>query len=232
MLRFRELEHTTLHAGLGVRLIDDHTNVLAFGLRRIFLDVDDAGTWREVPPELLQRATTASGVVWFPWLEKVRDARGRLPRRYRVRATAEYYAPAYLYDAEGVEVLVDPYDDVTPPAASPAPVDITLLPAASYPYDPSVPVLRGRVEDIFGEPVPHARVGWLDPTVPPAPPLVTDLVLSDDDGEFSLPMRRAPFATPIEIHARRPPPPFPGRFRKQLVQLPGDLSTFLTMTIL
>ena len=90
MRRFRELEYTGLHAGLGVQLTDEYTSGPAFGPRRVFLDADDAGTWREVPPEIQPRTTTAGGVLWFPHLEHVRDARGLPARRYRVRVAADY----------------------------------------------------------------------------------------------------------------------------------------------
>jgi hypothetical protein len=232
-LRFRELEFSRVHSGLGVRLIDDHTQAAPFGWKKISLDIDDGGTWRELDPDLVRRATTASGIVWFPWLERHRDAYGLSPRKYRVRVAAEFSTPLYLYDREGIEVFVDPYDDTTPPASSPAPIDIVLVPTASYPFAPAVPVLRGAIEDIFGERIPNTLVSWIDPTTPPpTPPLVVDQVLSDADGEFNLPMRRAPTGVSIDIYARRPPPPIPGKNRKVPVMLPADLSTFHTIQIL
>jgi len=229
-LRFRELEHTRLHAGLGVRLVDDYTGQGPIGWRRILLDIDDGGALRELPPTLVRRTLTSGGVVWFPWLERHRDARGLPPRKYRVRIVAELYTPAYLFDAEGVEVLVAPYDDATPPAGTPPVVEIPLLPAANYPFGPEVAILRGAVEDAAGERVARALVRWLDPGL--GAPLVTDEVLSDDDGEFNLPMRRAPRGVPIDVHAERPPPPDPGPQRTVSVQLPAALSTFLTIQIL
>ena len=228
-LRYRELEHTRLCAGLGVRLIDDHTQQPPIGWTRVFLDVDDDGAWRELSPDGVRRAITNGGVVWFPWLERRRDARGRGPGRYRVRVAAELGTPAYLFDRDGVEVLVAPYDDAAPPAGTPPIVEIALLPAAHYPFAAAVPVLRGAVKDALGAPVPRALVAWSAPG--DGPPLVTDEVLSDEDGEFSLPMRRAPHATPIEVTARRPPPPEPGRQRTVSVRLPADLSTFFTMVL-
>jgi hypothetical protein len=229
MLRYRDLESTRLYAGLGVRLLDDYTQQQPIGWTRVFLDVDDGGgAWRELTPDV-RRTITGGGLVWFPWLERRRDARGRGPGRYRVRVAAELGAPAYLFDRDGVEVLVAPYDDAASPAGIPPVVEITLLPAANYPFGPAVPVLHGVVRDALGAPVPRALVAW----APPAgePPLVTDEVLSDEDGEFRLPMRRAPRATPIEVTARRPAPPEPGRYRTVTVQLPVDPSTYLTMVL-
>jgi hypothetical protein len=143
---------------------------------------------------------------------------------------AELGAPAYLFDRDGVEVLVAPYDDATPPAGTPPIVEIKLLPAAGYPFGAEVPVLHGAVTDGSGERVARALVSWIDPKL--GPPLVTDEVLSDDDGEFSLPMRRAPRATPIAIHARRPPPPATRKRGTASVRLPDDLPKFLTIQIL
>lgn len=231
-LRYRDLESTRLYAGLGVRLIDDHTKQPPIGWTRVFLDVDDGdsrGAWREVSAEEARRATTNGGVIWFPWLERRRDARGRGPGRYRVRVAAEVGTPAYLFDRDGVEVRVAPYDEAAPPAGTPPIVEITLLPAANYPFAAAVPILRGAVRDAAGAPVPRALVAWAAPAG--GPPLITDEVLSDDAGEFSLPMRRAPRGTPIDVTARRPPPPEPGKHSTVSVQLPAELSTFLTIVL-
>jgi len=229
-LRFRELEHTRLYAGLGVRLVDDYTQQAAIGWTRVWLDIDDGGAWRELAPDSVRRTTTSSGVIWFPWLERHRDARGRAAGKYRVRVAAELGTPAYLFDRDGIEVLVAPYDDGTPPAGTPPIVTIKLLPAAQYPFGTEVPVLHGAVKDVSGAPVPRALVRWTDPGL--GPPVVTDEVLSDEDGEFSLPMRRAPRATPITINARRPPPPAGGTHGTAQVRLPDDLPKFLTIQIL
>jgi hypothetical protein len=229
-LRYRDLEHSRVHAGLGVRLIDEYTQKPPIGWTRVYLDVADGGAWRELSPEIVRRTTTSGGVVWFPWLERYRDAAGHAPGKYRVRVAAELAAPAYLSDGDGVEVLVAPYDDAAPPVGTPPIVEIALLPAANYPFGPGVPVLHGAVEDHLGERVPRARVGWGDPGGGTA--LVTDEVLSDADGEFCLPMRRAPRATPIEITAQRPAPPAAGKHGSASVRLPDDLSRFLTIQIL
>jgi len=236
-LRYRDLESTRIHAGLGVRLIDEHTQQAPIGWTRVFLDVDDSAggsagaAWRELATDGARRAVTAGGVVWFPWLERRRDARGRGPGRYRVRVLAEHGTPAYLFDREGVEVLVAPYDDAALPAGTPPLVEISLLPAANYPFGAAVPVLRGVVRDAGGAPVPRALVGWTAPIG--GPPLVTDEVLSDEDGEFNLPMRRAPHGVPIEVSARRAPPPLPGAGARRVVsvQLPADLSAIPTIVL-
>ena len=229
-LRYRELEAARLYAGFGVRLVDAYTGQGPIGQTRVDLDIAEGGAWRELTPDLARRATTPSGVIWFPGLERYRDARGRAPGRYRVRVAAELATPAYLYDRDGVEVAVAPYDDATPPAGTAPILEIELVPAAGYPFDPGVAVLRGAVKDAAGVPVPRALVSWSDPGL--GPPLVTDRVLSDDHGEFHLPMRRAPRETPIEIQARRPPPPPGGKHVAASVRIPDDLSRLLTMQYL
>lgn len=228
-LRYRDLESTRLYAGLGVRLVDVYTRQSPIGWTRVFLDADEDGAWRELLPDAARRTTTNGGVIWFPWLQRRRDARGRGPVKYRVRAAAEFGTPAYLFDRDGALALVAPYDEAAPPAGTPPVVELALLPAANYPFGAAVPVLRGVVRDALGAPVPRALVAWAAPAADPS--LVTDEVLSDDDGEFSLPMRRTPRGTPIDVTARRPPPPEPGTHRTVSVQLPRDLSTYLTLVL-
>lgn len=232
-LRFREIEATSMYAGLGVQLIDEFASVPAaavetppLGFTSIDIDIDDGGSWRAVDPALLLVTRTPGGIVWYPWLEHHRDARGLPPRKYRVRVFADAFAPRYRYDSDGVEVLIAPHDDVNPPASLPtAPLKVPLLPAPSYPFPAGVPVLRGRVVDGGSAPVPDALVSWSDPT------LQTDSVLSDVDGEFALPMRRAARNVPIDIHAARPPPPGTGRSGTVSVRIPQDLSIFHTISI-
>ncbi len=233
MLRFRELESSAVYAVLGVQLIDEFASVPAGGLEMpplgwttIDIDVDDGGVWRAVDPSTLVTARSPAGIVWFPWLEHHADARGMAPRNYRVRVGAEHYTPRYRYDSEGVTVSVSPYDDNNPPASSPAaPAKITLLPTSTYPFAPAVPVLRGVVVDTSNAPVPDAMVSWTYGA------LQAESVLTDADGEFALPMRRAPLDTPIDVHAERPPPPGAGPSGDVIVRIPQDLSTFHTIQI-
>jgi len=192
------------------------------GWTKIELDVDDGGTWRALDPATLIIARTAAGVVWYPWLEHYADARGRAPRNYRVRVSAELYVPRYSYTDDGVVIAIAPYDDVNPPATTPSePTKIPLLPNAPYPFAPGVPVLRGEIVDAVSVPVADAIVSWLDAS------LQTDTVLTDADGEFALPLRRAPLDTPIDIHAERP-----GRSGDTIIRIPQDLPIFHTIQIL
>jgi hypothetical protein len=229
MLGFRELESSGLYAGLGVQLIDEFASVPSanfeappLGWTTIDIDIDDGGgVFRPLDPAVLAAMRTPSGIVWYPWLERHADARGLAPRNYRARVSAGAYTPRYTYDSGGVIIAVAPYDDVTPPASVPAaPAKILLLPNATYPFAPGVPVLRGLVVDGSSAPVPNALVSWVDAT------LQTDSVLTDADGEFSLPMRRAALNTPIDIHAERP-----GRSGDTIVRIPQDVSIFHTILI-
>jgi len=229
MLGFRELESSNLYAGLGVQLIDEFASVPSanleappLGWTTIDIDIDDGGgVYRALDPALLVTMRTPSGVVWYPWLERHADARLLTARNYRVRVAAGLYAPRYAYDSDGVVVAVSPYDDNNPPAAiAAAPAKIMLLPTATYPFAPAVPVLRGLIVDTSNAPVPDALVSWIDAT------LQTDSVLSDADGEFALPLRRAAINTPINIHAERP-----GLAGDTIIRIPQDLSISHTIQI-
>jgi len=229
MLGFRELESSNLYAGLGVQLIDEFASVPSanveappLGWTTIEIDIDDGGgVYRTLDPAVLVTMRTPSGVVWYPWLERHADARLLAARNYRVRVSAGVYTPRYAYDSEGVIVPVSPYDDNNPPATiAAAPTKIMLLPTATYPFAPAVPVLRGLVVDTANAPVPDALVGWIDAT------LQTDSVLTDADGEFALPMRRAAQNTPINIHAERP-----GLAGDTIIRIPQDLSISHTIQI-
>ncbi|HSN28711.1 MAG TPA: carboxypeptidase-like regulatory domain-containing protein [Kofleriaceae bacterium] len=233
MLRYRELESSSLYAGLGVQLVDEFASVPAAGIEapplgwtQIDIDLDDGGVWRPVDPATLVASRSPAGIIWYPWLEHHADARGMAARNYRVRVGAEHYTPRYRYDAEGVTVTVSPYDDNNAPASIAAsPTKITLLPASTYPFAPAVPVLRGIVVDSANAPVADAMVTWAYGT------LQAESVLTDADGEFALPMRRAPLDTPIDVHAERPPPPGTGPSGDVIVRIPQDLSTFHTIQI-
>lgn len=226
MLRFRELESSSLYAGLAIQLIDEFTSVPSanlevppLGWTTIDIDIDDNGTWRPLDADTLVIARTQTGAIWYPWRERYRDATGMTARNYRVRVAAELYTPRYAFDSDGVVVPVSPYDDVNPPAAIPtSPTKITLLPSSMYPFAPAVPVLRGVVVDTAGNPVPDALVTWTYGS------LQSDSVLTDADGEFALPMRRAPLDTPIDVHAERPPSGT-GPAGDVIVRIPQDLST-------
>jgi hypothetical protein len=228
VLRFRELEATALYAGLGVQLIDEYASVPntrdapAIGPVTIELDIDEAGTWRPIDTAGHLQRRTPSGIVWFPWLEYHRDARGMAPRKYRVRVSAPAYIPLYQWDSSGLEALVYPYDNVEPPAGPASLLRAVLLPSAMYPFAPDVPILRGVVTDA-GTPVPEVLVYWTDAT------LRTDRVLTDADGEFELPMRRAPPGpNPIFVAAETP---FGGPSGDVPVRLPQDLPAFQTIQI-
>lgn len=231
MLRFRELESSSLYAGLCVQLVDEfasvpNVDVPPLGWTTIDVDVDDGGVWRALDSAALVIARSQAGLVWYPWLEHHRDAAGMVARNYRVRVAAEHYTPRYRYDSDGVTVGVAPYDDVSEPASIPAgPTKITLLPTSTYPFAPAVPVLRGLVVDSSNIPVPDAMVSWTFGA------LQAESVLTDADGEFALPMRRAPLNTPIDVHAERPPPPGTGPSGDVIVRIPQDLSTFHTIQI-
>lgn len=226
MLGFRGLESSSIYAGLGVQLIDEFASVPAanleappLGWTKIEIDVEDGGVFRPLDPDALITARTPAGVVWYPWLEHYFDARGKLPRNYRVRVSAEFYTPRYRFDSDGIVVAVSPYDDINPPASVPVePTKVMLLPAATYPFATAIPVLRGTVIDAAVVPVANALVSWIDSTAT----LQNDAVLTDADGEFALPMRRAPIDVLIDVHAELPPTGI-GPSGDIVIRIPQDL---------
>jgi len=172
-------DSTTLWAGASAHVLDDFTGKLPIARVDVALDVQDGASWRAVGASAV---ATPMGTYTFPGLEKYGDASGRSPRRYRLRVRADGYAPAYLFNSDAVEIDVSPYDEDLAPNPLPAmPTIIALFPTAAYPYGAEVPLLHGTVVDAAGTPVPYALVECL-----------TERVLTDPGGAFTLPMRKSP----------------------------------------
>jgi hypothetical protein len=231
VLQFRELEFSALYAGLGVQLVDEYASVPALNLDvgplasvEIELDIDEGGgNWRALDMGTVKTRRSAAGILWFPWLEHYRDATGMLPRSYRVRVHSDVYVPLYEWDTTGVEQQVFPYDDVTAPGGPANPLlRLSLLPSPTYPFADGVPVISGVVLEA-GVPAPDVLVSWSHAS------LQTDRVLTDEDGEFRLPLRRAPRDNtqfPVEAIT---PSGGPSGFKT--IRIPQDQLTFLTITI-
>jgi hypothetical protein len=198
---WRVVESTELHSGLAVQLVDDHTRAPVEAAVAVTLDQQQGAGWRELDlaPVVLPGAT-----FFYPRLERYRDAAGRPPRRYRVRARSERYAPLYLaLGAGGIEIDVLPWDADNPPADSlRQPVPLAMLPRPGLALGPLVPVLRGSITTAQGEPIGGALMSYDMPPPPPAPARPIR-VLSEEDGEFALPIRGL-FA-PIVTVAVTPP---------------------------
>jgi hypothetical protein len=210
-------ERSELYSPIGLRLLDFMTGDAPLGKSEAFLDVRDGAAWR---PTGIQAVRSLSGVVAYPGLERRADVSGP-PRRYRVRIAAELYRPLYQAKDEGIEFDAFPWNDTNPPRSTPlAPEDVTLAPAPSYPFPSQVPVVRGRVVGPTGKPVADAEV--FDVTVP------LRQVLSDERGEFALPLAQVAFGVRVTVEAKNQRS---GRSGSIQITLPADLGHSLTIVI-
>lgn len=181
-------ERSELYSPIGLRLLDELTGGPPIGRTEAFLDVEDGAGWR---PTSIRPVRTAGGVVAYPGLGRRADAGGPA-RAYRVRIAAELYRPLYLLTVDGLEFDVFPWNDANPPQVQTLhPQDVHLAPAPGYPFPTHLQVLRGRVEDGAGLPVTDTEVRMLN----------HDWVLSDERGEFALPLRFAVSNVPVPIDA-------------------------------
>lgn len=175
-------ERTELYSPTGLRLIDGFTGLAPFGWVRPSLDVSDGGgVWRSTE---IKAVRTLSNVLIYPGLERRADVVGQPPRQYRVRLKAEFYRPWYHLvpggTFDGIEFDAFPYNDTNSPQVITAnALDVTLAPAANYPFPTHVLVLRGIVVDPSQNPVVDAEVNWKN----------KEQVLTDERGEFGLPLR-------------------------------------------
>lgn len=184
-------ERSELYSPIGLRLLDEMTGGPPVGRTEAFLDVREGADWRSTA---IRAVRTPGGVVAYPGLERRADVTGP-PRHYRVRITAELYRPLYLISQDGIEFDAHPWNDTNPPAnTAQEPQDVKLTPAPNYPFPSHVPVLRGVVIDAFTlDPVADAEVFYVN----------LERVLSDERGEFALPLRFAPLNVPVTIDAQR-----------------------------
>jgi hypothetical protein len=172
-------DYSTLWAVATAYVLDDFTGELPITKVAVAVDVQDGTTWRALDHVAV---ATPLGMYTFPKLEKVGVATGLPARTYRLRVSAPGYTPYYVFNSDGVQISVYPYDDDDPPATLPTlPTIIALYPASDYPFGNEVPLLRGTVVDSTSKPVANALVECL-----------TDRVLTDSTGVFALPMRKSP----------------------------------------
>ncbi len=217
--RIQPGERSELYSPIGLRLLDELTGERPIGRVEAFLDVRDVlggAAWRATG---IQPVRTPGGVVAWPGLERRADAGGP-PRHYRVRITADFYRPIYPSSPyDGFEFDAFPWNDTNPPRTiTRFPQDAKLAPAPGYPFPPFVPVLRGRVVDAAGKPVADADVKLAK----------RERVLSDERGEFALPLRFAAFGVPLDIESEHRPT---GRHGDLLVTLPAALGKSQTISI-
>jgi hypothetical protein len=183
------IDRRELTTPIALRLQDEFSGDSPAGKVTLKLDVQDGGNWRETDRA---PSITASGIYTYPNLERRAAPIGLPPRRYRVRITADRYRPRYLRIIDAIEFDAWPGNDDVPPSTFATTVQSEALwPSANYPFPTHVPVLRGRVTDATGVPVPNVvvREG------------LRETVLTDERGEYALPLRWVPPAVPTVIDA-------------------------------
>lgn len=213
-------ETTRVYSFIGLQLIDDFTGDAPIGRVKALLDIRDGNTWR---PTGIAPVLTASGALVYPKLGRVPNPAAQPDQRFRVRVEAEFYRPRYTAPAEGFEFVVRPHNDSNPPASVPLGMTKEILfPAANYPFPAEVPVLRGRVVALgpggLKLPVPGTRVSEDG----------RQTVLTDDRGEYALPVRWKKPGVAFPVDAAHPPT---GRTGTVSVTLPGDIERSRDITI-
>jgi hypothetical protein len=201
-------ERSLQSSPVGLRLVDDLTGQAPLGRTDCTLFIEDApGQWRRTE---LRPTRNAGGFLIYPGLGRSRDTTSQ-PRHYRAEVTAEFYRPFYPASQTGVEFDVYPYNDDNPPAHGPLVQDVHLVPAPNYPFAPHLRVLRGEVVSAAG-PVVNAEVSRGN----------TERVLTDEKGNFALPLRLTPNHVPVAIDAIDHATLKTGQIT---VTLPDDLAT-------
>jgi len=181
---------------IGIELVDDvltspagPTIAAPLGAIHAFLDEDDgAGGFR---PTTAKPQITSQAIVTFPGVGRRPRPAIAAPVTYRVRIEADLYRPLYLASAAGIQFVAQPWNDEEPANVVPTFARAILLPAFHYQFPSYVPVLRGEVVDLAGNPVANALV------VEGA----NARALSDERGAFALPLRWTPNGVPVSITA-------------------------------
>ncbi len=213
--RVRPAERSELFSPIGLRLLDDMTGERPIGRVEAFLDILEGTAWRTTG---IPAVHTPGGVVAYPGLERRADVSGP-PRHYRVRLVADFYRPVYPDSPfAGFEFDAFPWNDTNPPQTiTRFPRDAKLTPSPGYPFPSFMPVLRGRVVDETKTPVADTEVFF-----------ATERTLSDDRGEFALPLRLAAPGVILTIQAIHRPTDRQGHLD---VTLPAALGKSQTISI-
>jgi hypothetical protein len=217
-IRLRPGERRILASPVGLELVDEFTGGAPLGKVRAVIARNDgtaaAPVWFELD---VKPILTPSGLLVYPGLNRHPfPINGQPIRSFRVQLTADNYRPIYPPGKTGFEFDAPAFNDVNPPRA-PARLKAFLSPNASYPFPAEVPVLRGQVLDHATQaPVTDAEVRDDNRTT----------VLSDEHGEFALPMRWATAGVILPIDAA-----LGAKVGTLNVKLPDDLSRNLIIEI-
>jgi len=213
--RFPTDERSLQLSQIGLRLVDDLSGGDPIGQIACTLFAEDMpGQWRKTDVTAVR---SASGFLAFPGLGRVRDVATQPVRHYRAVLAAQYYRPYYLSKTAGIEFDIVPYNDANPPAVPSSLRDVPLVPAANYPFQTHLRVLRGQVRNLAG-PVANAEVSRS----------VTERVLSDEQGFYALPLRFTPDGVAVPIDATNH---ITGEQGQISITLPADLGQNKVITI-
>jgi hypothetical protein len=202
-------ERMVTYSQIGLRLVDEFTGGLALhrvDVRLSFLN--SAGAWQ---PLGTAPVTSPSGNRLFPGLGRSASVATAPVVPHRVELISAFYRPEYLRTADALECDIYPYDDLNPPAVVPdLPQTILMLPSPGYPYPAYLRVVRGRVIDTAGRPMPNVEVTQG----------AAERVVSDERGVFALPLRWAALEGDVVIDATDHRT---GRTNQLTLTLPQDL---------
>ena len=210
-------EGSVVYSPVGLRLVDDLTNLPPLGNVQAILDIKDAnGNWQQTG---VLPAMNSDAVLTYPGLERHAIVTGLPTRDYRVRLIADYYIPYYRINADGIVFTAYPFNDENPPKVfAKVPANTALLPAKNYPFPPNIPVLRGVVVDATGKAVQDASVTQGN----------TERAITDEKGRFALPLRWVVPNTNTLIDASNERNQQTGSIT---IQIPADLGKSQTISI-
>ena len=188
-IRIRPGERRLLFSPVGLQLVDDFSGGPPVGKIEATISHQDGAAW--IPLDL-KPIRTLSGLLVYPGLGRhPLPVNGKPTRHFRIRLAAKFYRVLYLPATQGFEFDAPAFNDGAPPP-KPTRVRAILLPAPNYPFPAEMAVLRGQV------------VAKAAPKPPLVEAKVTDdnrqTVLTDERGEFALPLRVAVKGTiPIDV---------------------------------
>ncbi|MGI9333170.1 MAG: hypothetical protein ACR2RL_08440 [Gammaproteobacteria bacterium] len=192
MTVFTPVETHVTYSQLAIRPVDGFTGLPPRSEVNVRLEFEDATpAWQ---PTNRKPIKSLSGNLLFPGLGRSADRAAAPITHYRVFVESEFYRPLYLRTLDAIEFDVHPYDDDNAPAVvPPVPQVVTLTPAANYPFESFVRVVRGRtIDGVTLLPVANAEVFF---------GAGVDQVITDERGVFALPLRWPPLVGSITIDA-------------------------------
>lgn len=193
-IQLRPGERRILFSPVGLELVDDFTAGPPLGKIEATLSRKDGNDW--IPLDV-KPIRTLSGLLVYPGLGRHPfPVNGEPKRSFRIQLQAEFYRGCMLVShaivppSRGIAFAAPAFNDGAPPP-KPVRARAFLLPAPNYPYPVETPVLRGKVVVNLATKQPVVDAVVADDN--------RQRVLSDERGEYALPMRFAAPGAPIPI---------------------------------